>query len=36
MDINPALNHDEDMNVLGDMEINVGVLHRFLTIKSNK
>ena len=29
MDINPAINHDADTNVLGDTEINVDVLHRF-------
>ena len=28
MDINPAPNHDQDINVLGDTEINVDVLHR--------
>ena len=37
MDNNPAMNLDEDINVLGDTEINVDVIHRFiLTIKSDK
>ena len=31
MDMHPAMNHDEDINVLliGDTEINVDVFHRF-------
>ena len=29
MGINPATNHDADIHVLGDTEINVGVSHRF-------
>ena len=29
MAINPAMNNAVDMNVLGDTEINVHVLHRF-------
>ena len=28
MDINPVMNPDEDINVCGDMEIDVDVLHR--------
>ena len=35
MDINPAMNHDEDINMLGDTEFNIDVFHRFLTIKSS-
>ena len=36
MGINPVLNHDADNNVLGNTEINVDVLLRFLTTtKSN-
>ena len=29
MDMHPAMNHDEDINVLGDTKINVDVFHRF-------
>ena len=34
MDINLAMNHDEDISVLGDTEINVDVFIVFLTLIS--